>query len=75
MSAESKGIADGTITVIATGFEDEEKKALQNKNEDSERIWLAGHQLGAWYVLQMLMRIFIIDILNLQQALLFLMKE
>ena len=29
---------------------------IQNKNEDSEKIWLAGHQLGAWYVLQMLMR-------------------
>ena len=29
---------------------------IQNKNEDSERIWLAGNQLGAWYVLQMLMR-------------------
>ena len=29
---------------------------IQNKNEDSERIWLAGHQLGAWYVLQMMMR-------------------
>ncbi len=29
---------------------------IQNKNEDSERIWLAGHGLGAWYVLQALMR-------------------
>ena len=29
---------------------------IQNKNEDSEKIWLAGNQLGAWYVLQMLMR-------------------
>ncbi len=29
---------------------------IQNNNEDSEKIWLAGHQLGAWYVLQMLMR-------------------
>ena len=29
---------------------------IQNKNEDSEKIWLAGHQLGAWYVMQMLMR-------------------
>lgn len=29
---------------------------IQNKNEDSDKIWLAGHQLGAWYVLQMLMR-------------------
>lgn len=29
---------------------------IQNHNEDSEKIWLAGHQLGAWYVLQTLMR-------------------
>lgn len=29
---------------------------IQNKNEDSDKIWLAGHQLGAWYVLQAMMR-------------------
>ena len=29
---------------------------IQNNNEDSDKIWLAGHQLGAWYVLQTLMR-------------------
>ena len=29
---------------------------IQNKNEDSDKIWLAGHQLGAWYVLQLMMR-------------------
>ncbi len=29
---------------------------IQNQNEDSERIWLAGNQLGAWYVLQAMMR-------------------
>ncbi|MBR5154071.1 MAG: alpha/beta hydrolase [Alphaproteobacteria bacterium] len=29
---------------------------LQNKHEDSEKIWLAGNQLGAWYVLQTMMR-------------------
>ncbi|MCQ2574970.1 MAG: alpha/beta fold hydrolase [Alphaproteobacteria bacterium] len=29
---------------------------IQNKNEDSDKLWLAGNQLGAWYVLQMLMR-------------------
>lgn len=29
---------------------------IQNNNEDSDKIWLAGHQLGAWYVMQMLMR-------------------
>ena len=29
---------------------------IQNQNEDSDKIWLAGHQMGAWYVLQMLMR-------------------
>ena len=29
---------------------------IQNKNEDSDKIWLAGHELGAWYVLQAMMR-------------------
>lgn len=29
---------------------------IQNHNEDSEKIWLAGNQLGAWYVLQIMMR-------------------
>lgn len=29
---------------------------IQNTNEDSDRIWLAGHGLGSWYVLQTLMR-------------------
>lgn len=29
---------------------------IQNTNEDSDKIWLAGHQLGAWYVLQAMMR-------------------
>ncbi|MBO4480714.1 MAG: alpha/beta fold hydrolase [Alphaproteobacteria bacterium] len=29
---------------------------IQNHNEDSEKIWLAGNQLGSWYVLQTLMR-------------------
>ncbi|MFQ6777811.1 MAG: alpha/beta hydrolase [Alphaproteobacteria bacterium] len=29
---------------------------IQNKNEDSSCIWLAGNQLGAWYVLQAMMR-------------------
>ena len=29
---------------------------IQNHNEDSEKIWLAGNQLGAWYVLQAMMR-------------------
>ena len=29
---------------------------IQNQNEDSEKIWLAGNQLGAWYVLQAMMR-------------------
>lgn len=29
---------------------------IQNRNEDSDRIWLAGNQLGAWYVLQAMMR-------------------
>ena len=29
---------------------------IQNNNEDSDRIWLAGNQMGAWYVLQAMMR-------------------
>ena len=29
---------------------------IQNKNEESDKICLAGHQLGAWYVLQAMMR-------------------
>jgi len=29
---------------------------IQNHNENSEKFWLAGHHLGAWYVLQTLMR-------------------
>jgi alpha/beta superfamily hydrolase len=29
---------------------------IQNHNEDSDKIWLAGDQLGAWYVLQAMMR-------------------
>lgn len=29
---------------------------IQNNNEDSDKIWLAGNQLGAWYVLQAMMR-------------------
>lgn len=29
---------------------------IQNNNEDSNKLWLSGNHLGAWYVLQMLMR-------------------
>ncbi len=29
---------------------------IQNQNEDSYKLWLAGNQLGAWYVLQAMMR-------------------
>lgn len=29
---------------------------IQNYNEDSDKIWLAGNNLGAWYVLQTMMR-------------------
>lgn len=29
---------------------------IQNHNEDSDKIWLAGNGLGAWYVLQAMMR-------------------
>jgi alpha/beta superfamily hydrolase len=29
---------------------------IQNQNENSDKIWLSGHGLGAWYVLQAMMR-------------------
>jgi alpha/beta superfamily hydrolase len=29
---------------------------IQNQNEDSDRIWLSGNQLGTWYCLQAMMR-------------------
>ncbi|MDR1207289.1 MAG: alpha/beta hydrolase [Rickettsiales bacterium] len=29
---------------------------VQNQNEDSDKIWLAGNHIGAWYVLQTMMR-------------------
>ncbi len=29
---------------------------IQNQNEDSDKLWLAGHHTGAWYVLQAMMR-------------------
>ena len=29
---------------------------IQNQNEDSNKLWLAGNQLGAWYVIQAMMR-------------------
>jgi hypothetical protein len=29
---------------------------IQNHNEDSDKIWLAGNHIGAWYVLQAMMR-------------------
>jgi len=29
---------------------------VQNQNEDSDKIWLSGVQIGAWYVLQAMMR-------------------
>ncbi|MCL2017370.1 MAG: alpha/beta hydrolase [Alphaproteobacteria bacterium] len=29
---------------------------IQNQNEDSDKIWLSGNHIGAWYVLQAMMR-------------------
>lgn len=29
---------------------------IQNQNEDSHKIWLAGNHIGAWYVIQAMMR-------------------
>ncbi|MCL2749269.1 MAG: alpha/beta fold hydrolase [Alphaproteobacteria bacterium] len=29
---------------------------IQNQNEESDRLWLAGHHIGAWYAIQAMMR-------------------
>jgi alpha/beta superfamily hydrolase len=29
---------------------------IQNQNEESDRLWLSGNQLGAWYAIQAMMR-------------------
>ena len=50
-SEGSIGTTNDNVLDIATVID-----WIQNKNEDSDRIWLAGHQLGAWYVLQAMMR-------------------
>ena len=50
-SEGSSGTTSDNMLDIATVID-----WIQNKNEDSERIWLAGHGLGAWYVLQAMMR-------------------
>ena len=50
-SEGSIGTTNDNVLDIATVID-----WIQNKNEDSDKIWLAGHQLGAWYVLQAMMR-------------------
>jgi alpha/beta superfamily hydrolase len=50
-SAGSIGTTADNMLDIATVID-----WIQNHNEDSDKIWLAGHQLGAWYVLQAMMR-------------------
>ena len=52
------GDSEGTIGTTAENMLDIATVIdwIQNHNEDSDKIWLAGHQLGAWYVLQAMMR-------------------
>ena len=52
------GDSEGTIGTTADNMLDIATVIdwIQNHNEDSDKIWLAGHQLGAWYVLQAMMR-------------------
>ncbi len=52
------GDSEGTIGTTAENLLDIATVIdwIQNHNEDSDKIWLAGHQLGAWYVLQAMMR-------------------
>ncbi len=52
------GLSEGTIGTTAENLLDVATVIdwIQNQNEDSEKIWLAGNQLGAWYVMQVLMR-------------------
>ncbi len=52
------GDSEGTVGTTADNMLDIATVIdwIQNHNEDSDKIWLAGHQLGAWYVLQAMMR-------------------
>ena len=52
------GDSEGTIGITSENMLDIATVIdwIQNHNEDSDKIWLAGHQLGAWYVLQAMMR-------------------
>ena len=52
------GDSEGSIGTISDNMLDIEMVMnwIQNQNEESDSIWLAGHDMGAWYLLQMLMR-------------------
>ena len=52
------GDSEGTIGTTADNMMDIATVIdwVQNQNEDSDKIWLAGNHIGAWYVLQAMMR-------------------
>ncbi|MDR1360955.1 MAG: alpha/beta fold hydrolase [Rickettsiales bacterium] len=52
------GESDGTLGTTSDNMLDIATVIdwIQNQNDDSDKIWLAGHGLGAWYVLQAMMR-------------------
>ncbi|MBR5904148.1 MAG: alpha/beta fold hydrolase [Alphaproteobacteria bacterium] len=52
------GDSEGAMGTISDNMLDIEMVMnwIQNQNEESDSIWLAGNGMGAWYLLQMLMR-------------------
>jgi alpha/beta superfamily hydrolase len=52
------GDSEGTIGTTADNMVDIATVIdwVQNQNEDSNKIWLSGNQLGTWYALQAMMR-------------------
>ncbi|MCL1892454.1 MAG: alpha/beta hydrolase [Alphaproteobacteria bacterium] len=52
------GDSEGTIGTTADNMADIATVIdwIQNQNEESDRLWLAGHHLGAWYAIQAMMR-------------------
>ena len=52
------GDSDGTLGTTADNMIDIATVIdwIQNNNDDSDKIWLAGNHIGAWYVLQAMMR-------------------
>ena len=52
------GDSEGTVGATADNMMDIATVIdwIQNQNEDSDKIWLAGSHIGTWYVLQAMMR-------------------